>query len=157
MDRNQVEGVLGHEITHISNGDMVTMTLLQGVVNAFVMFLARLIAFVISQQVKEESRRGVQMMVTIALEILLSVLGMLVVAGFSRLREFRADAGGARLSGREKMIAALEALGRGAAIVDKRAPSLAAFKISGRRGGLLALLATHPPLELRIERLRRAF
>jgi heat shock protein HtpX len=71
MDRNQVEGVLGHEITHIANGDMVTMTLLQGVVNAFVMFLARLIAFLISQQVKEESRRGVQMMVTIALEIAL--------------------------------------------------------------------------------------
>ncbi|MBL0059516.1 MAG: protease HtpX [Elusimicrobia bacterium] len=157
MDRNQVEGVLGHEITHIANGDMVTMTLLQGVVNAFVMFAARVIAFAISQNVKEESRRGVQMMVTIVLEILLSVLGMLVVAGFSRLREFRADAGGARLSGREKMIAALEALGRGAGLVDKRAPSLAAFKISGRPGGFLALLATHPPLEVRIERLRRAY
>lgn len=155
MDRNQVEGVLGHEIAHVANGDMVTMTLLQGVVNAFVMFLARVIAFAVSQNVKEESRRGVQFMVTIVLEILFSFLGMFVVAAFSRRREFRADAGGARLSGREKMIAALEGLRRGVGIVDKRAPSLAAFKISGQRGGLMALLSTHPPLDVRIARLRQ--
>jgi heat shock protein HtpX len=94
-------------------------------------------------------------MVTIVLEILFSFLGMFVVAAFSRRREFRADAGGARLSGREKMIAALEGLRRGVGIVDKRAPSLAAFKISGQRGGLMALLSTHPPLDVRIARLRQ--
>jgi heat shock protein HtpX len=156
MDRNQVEGVLGHEVSHIANGDMVTMTLLQGVVNAFVMFLARIIAFAISQNVKEGSRRMVQFVVTIVLEILLSFLGMMVVAAFSRYREFRADAGGARLSGREKMIAALEGLQRGVGLEDKRAPSLAAFKISGKRGGFMALMSTHPPLDVRIERLRRS-
>ncbi len=155
MDRNQVEGVLGHEITHIANGDMVTMTLLQGIVNAFVMFLARVIAFAVSQNVKQESRRGVQFMVTIVLEILLSFLGMLVVAAFSRRREFRADAGGARLAGREKMVDALEGLRRGMGIADNRAPSLAAFKISSQRRGLLALLATHPPLDVRIARLNQ--
>lgn len=155
MDRNQVEGVLGHEVTHIANGDMVTMTLLQGIINAFVMFLARIIAFAVSQNVKEGSRRGVQFMVTIVLEILLSFLGMFVVAAYSRRREFRADAGGARLSGREKMIAALEGLRRGGSLVDKRAPSLAAFKISSQRRGFMALLSTHPPLDVRIARLRQ--
>lgn len=155
MDHDQIEGVLGHEVAHIANGDMVTMTLLQGVVNAFVMFLARVAAFALSQNVKEESRRSVQFMVTIVLEILLSFLGMIVVAGFSRYREFRADAGGARLTGREKMIAALEGLRRGLGVMDKRAPTLAAFKISGKPGGLMALLSTHPPLEQRIARLRQ--
>lgn len=155
MDRGQVEGVLAHEVSHIGNGDMVTMTLLQGIVNAFVMFLARVIAFAVSQNVKEESRRGVQFMVTIVLEILLSFLGMMVVAAFSRAREFRADAGGARLAGREKMVSALDGLRRGLGLVDKRAPSLAAFKISGKQGGLMALLSTHPPLDVRIARLRQ--
>lgn len=155
MDRQQVEGVLGHEITHVANGDMVTMTLVQGVINAFVMFLARVIAFAVSQQVKEESRRSIQFMVTILLEIVFSLLGMLVVAGFSRWREFRADAGGGRLAGREKMIAALQALQRNVAAIDNRQAAIATLKISGRRG-FLALLSTHPPLEERIERLRQA-
>ncbi len=156
MDRRQVEGVLGHEISHVANGDMVTMALIQGVINAFVMFFARVIAFAVSQQVKENARRTVQFMVTIVLEILLSFLGMMVVAAFSRWREFRADAGSARLAGREKMIAALEALRRSTGLVDNRQAALAAFKISGRRGGMLALIATHPPLEERIARLQRA-
>ena len=156
MSHDQVEGVLSHEITHISNGDMVTMTLIQGVVNAFVMFLARIIAFAISQNVKEGNRRGVQMMVTFALEIGLSLLGMIVVAAFSRRREFRADAGGAQLAGREKMITALQALQRGfGTAVDNRGPALATMKISGKRGGFLALLSTHPPLETRIARLQQ--
>jgi heat shock protein HtpX len=155
MDRAELEGVLGHEITHVANGDMVTMTLLQGVVNAFVMFFARVIAFAVSQKVKEESRYAVRFGVTILCEILLSFLGMLVVAAFSRWREFRADAGGARLAGTPKMIAALQALGQNR-LVDNRQPSLASLKISGRPGGLLALLATHPPLEARIARLRAA-
>ncbi|HMU96336.1 MAG TPA: M48 family metalloprotease, partial [Elusimicrobiota bacterium] len=155
MDRRQVEGVLGHEITHISNGDMVTMTLIQGVVNAFVMFFSRVIGFLVSQQVKEEARRSIQFLVTIVTQVLFSLLGMIVVASFSRWREYRADAGGARLAGREKMIAALEALGASRAPVDTRQASVAALKISGRRG-LLALLSTHPPLEDRIARLNRA-
>jgi heat shock protein HtpX len=153
MDHAQIEGVLGHEITHVSNGDMVTMTLLQGVVNAFVMFFARVIAFALSQQAKEESRRSIQIGVTFMLEILLSFLGMMVVAAFSRWREYRADAGGARLAGREKMVAALETLGRSVGLVDDRQRALQAFKISGRRG-LMAFLATHPPIEDRIARLR---
>jgi heat shock protein HtpX len=154
MDRDEVAGVLGHEVAHVANGDMVTMTLLQGVVNAFVMFFARVIAFAVSQNAKEESRRSIQMLTTVVLEILLSFLGMIVVAGFSRFREFRADAGGARLAGREKMVAALEALRRSTGLVDNRQKSLAAFKISGRPGGLMALFSTHPPLDVRIARLR---
>lgn len=155
MDGAQVEGVLGHEISHVANGDMVTMTLIQGIINAFVMFFARVIAFAISNQVKENARRGVQMAVTFVLEILLSVLGMMVVAAFSRYREYRADAGGARLAGREKMISALEALRRSVEGVDNRQPALSAFKISGRRHGFMMFLSTHPPLEDRIARLRQ--
>lgn len=156
MDGDQVEGVLGHEIAHVANGDMVTMTLIQGIINAFVMFLARVIAFAVSSQVKEDARRGVQFAVTLVLEILLSVLGMMVVAAFSRHREYRADAGGARLAGRGKMISALEALQRSTGMVDNRQPALAAFKISGRRSGFMAFLSTHPPLEDRIARLQQA-
>jgi heat shock protein HtpX len=155
MNHDQIEGVLGHEITHINNGDMVTMTLLQGVVNAFVMFFARVIAFAVSQGVKEESRRTVNFLVTIVLEICLSILGFMVVAGFSRWREFRADKGGAQLAGTDKMIGALEELRR---TIELRQPeenrALATFKISGKSGGFLALMATHPPLEVRIQRLR---
>ena len=112
MSQRQMEGVLGHEVAHIANGDMVTMTLVQGVVNAFVMFFARVIAFAVSQNVKEESRRMVNFMVTMALEIAFSLLGAMVVAYFSRRREFRADAGGAQLAGSASMIDALKALKR---------------------------------------------
>jgi len=161
MDREQVEGVLGHEIAHIANGDMVTMTLLQGVINAFVMFFARVIAFAVAQLLRRGDDEGpsymIQFLVTIVMEIILSILGALVVAAFSRWREFRADAGGARLAGRGAMISALEALRRTAGRVDPRGEALATFKISNpRRGGLRMLFATHPPLEARIARLRRA-
>jgi heat shock protein HtpX len=156
MNRNQLEGVLGHEVAHIANGDMVTMTLIQGVVNAFVMFLARVIAFAVSLHVKEESRRMVNLMVTIVLEIALILLGSMVVAAFSRWREFRADKGGAALAGRTNMIEALQALRRtlGTVHTEERA-SVAALKISGKRGRFLALLATHPPLEARIAALEK--
>jgi heat shock protein HtpX len=154
MDRDQIAGVLGHEITHISNGDMVTMTLIQGVVNAFVMFLARVIAFAVSQSVREESRYMVQFLVTIVLEIALSILGLLVVAWFSRAREFRADAGGAHLAGRERMVGALQALQRTTQLVDNQQHALATLKISGS-GGMMALFATHPPLEERIAALQQ--
>src|SRR4029453_4221090 len=102
MDRDQVEGVLGHEITHVANGDMVTMTLLQGIVNAFVMFFARVIAFVVTQSMRSESRRMVQYLITFVLEIALSILGFMVVAAFSRWREFPAESGGGQLAGPHK-------------------------------------------------------
>ena len=155
MSREELEGVLGHEVAHIANGDMVTMTLVQGVVNAFVMFLARVIAFALSQGSDREGRRSSQMMTVMLLEIALGFLGMIVVAWFSRLREFRADAGSARLVGREKMIAALQALQRRFEPHDTQ-EAYAALKIAGGRGGFMALISTHPPLEERIVALRRS-
>jgi heat shock protein HtpX len=159
MGRQEVEGVLGHEITHVANGDMVTMTLVQGVINAFVMFFARAIAFAVVQAMRRDDDRGggwgMQYLITFVLEIILSLLGAMVVAAFSRWREFRADAGGARLAGRESMISALVALQRSAELVDTRQQALATLKIAGKRGGLALLFASHPPLEERIERLRR--
>jgi heat shock protein HtpX len=155
LGRDEVEGVLGHEITHVANGDMVTMTLIQGIVNAFVMFIARIIAFAVSQGVREESRAMVNFLVVIVLQIVLSILGMIVVAWFSRQREFRADAGGARLAGRQKMIGALEALQRTSELVEPEQQSLATLKIAGKPRGFLGLFATHPPLEERIEALKR--
>lgn len=155
MNRAEIEGVLGHEIAHIANGDMVTMTLLQGVINAFVMFLARVISFAISQGSRQEGgARSSNFMITFLLEIVLSVFGMMVVAAFSRWREFRADKGGATFAGNTKMIAALERLKANSERVDTGRASMAAFKISGRSGGFMALFSTHPPLEERIQRLR---
>lgn len=156
MDRAQLEGVLGHEIAHVANGDMVTMTLVQGVINAFVMFLARVIAFFIANRGRDEdSSVSPNYLVIFLLEMALSALGMIAVAAFSRYREYRADAGGASLAGREKMIAALEALRRSSEYVDLTGKaSLATLKISGRRR--FSLFATHPPLEDRIERLKAA-
>jgi heat shock protein HtpX len=159
MNREQLEGVLGHEISHIANGDMVTMTLLQGVINAFVMFLARVIAFFIARSKDgERSSPMMNFLIVAVLEIVLSAFGMIAVAAFSRWREFRADAGSARLAGREKMINALEALRRTAKYADRTGnASVAAMKIAGKPKGFLGLLfATHPPLEARIERLKAA-
>lgn len=157
MDRSQVEGVLAHEVAHIANGDMVTMTLVQGIINAFVMFLARVIAFFLANRGRDsESSSAPNYLVIMLLEIGLSFLGMLVVAAFSRYREYRADAGGAGLAGREKMIAALEALKRSVNYADLTGKeSLATLKISGKRGGFNPF-STHPPLEDRIERLKTA-
>lgn len=152
MNRDQIEGVAAHEIAHISNGDMVTMTLIQGVVNAFVMFFARIIAFAVSQSVKEEQRRMVQFIVVLALDIVLGILGSMVVFWFSRHREFRADAGSARFVGRDKMIAALQFLGRLRAAPEDHA-SIATLKISGKSSGWINLLASHPPIEQRIRAL----
>ena len=152
MSRDELEGVLAHEIAHIANGDMVTMTLVQGVINAFVMFLARAIAFALSQSSDRDGRRSTNMMTVFALEIAFGFLGMIVVAWFSRLREFRADAGSARLGGREKMIAALKALQRRFEPSDAR-ESYATLKIAGGRSGFMAMISTHPPLSERIEAL----
>lgn len=158
MDKSAVEGVLGHEVAHIANGDMVTMTLVQGVINAFVMFAARVIAFLVTQNSRSENRYFMQSMITMVLQIALSFLGMMVVAAFSRWREYRADAGGASLAGKQKMILALEALRE---VTRRRVPqeqhaSLATLKISGNRGGMAALFSTHPALEDRIERLKNS-
>ncbi len=162
MKHAEVNGVLAHEVAHIANGDMVTMTLIQGVVNAFVMFLARVIAFILTmtgQKDDQGSQRtpftyyAVQMI----LEIAFMILGSIVVAKFSRYREFRADAGGARLAGRDHMIQALESLKKTFESVDPAAqPAIAALKISSRPGGIMKLFLTHPPLEERIKRLRAA-
>lgn len=157
MSRDQVRGVLGHEIAHVANGDMVTMTLVQGVVNAFVMFFARVAAFALSQNVDEEKRAIVRYATTFVLEILFSFLGMFVVAYVSRAREFRADAGGAKLAGRMNMISSLQALQSLYFPHAEENPSIATLKISSgkRKGGLMALLSTHPPLEERIRRLQK--
>ena len=154
MDRAEVEGVLGHEIAHIANGDMVTMTLVQGVINALVMFLARVIAFFLANRGRD-SNAAPSYFVVFILEIALSALGMIAVAAFSRYREYRADAGGAELAGRQKMISALEALQRTTRLVDLTGKeSLATLKISGKRK--FSLFSTHPPLEERIARLKAA-
>jgi heat shock protein HtpX len=161
MDKDEVEGVLGHEIAHIANGDMVTMTLLQGLINAFVMFLARIIAMALAARGgrDEERSSGANFFVVMALQAVLSPLGFLVVAWFSRQREFRADAGGARFAGKGKMVGALRALNQTfnrEHVEDEGRGSLATLKISGKPSGFMALLSTHPPLEERIERLQKA-
>jgi heat shock protein HtpX len=161
MNQAQLEGVLGHEIAHIANGDMVTMTLLQGVINAFVMFFSRVIAFAITQAMsrgdneREGSRNNwwLNYAITMVLEIVFSILGMILVAYFSRRREFRADAGGAQFAGRENMVGALRALQTYVERVDESHQSLRAFKINGGRSKFFALFSTHPPLAERIERL----
>jgi heat shock protein HtpX len=170
MSHEQLEGVLGHEITHITNGDMVTMTLLQGVINAFVMFLARVLAFAVSQAMRDrDSERSggggwfMQYMLTMVFEMVFALFGAMVVAAFSRWREFRADAGSARLAGREPMIAALKKLQsfyanprvmeQMAAVTADQPATVKTLKIAGRPTGFLGLLASHPPLEDRIARL----
>jgi heat shock protein HtpX len=162
MRQYDVEGVLGHETAHIANGDMVTMTLLQGVVNAFAMFLAWVLAIALSRGSDRDDNRGgnffMQWMLMNVFQSVFMMLGMIVVCAYSRWREFRADAGGARYAGREHMISALKTLqavheGGADMAPEAQKPAFQALKISGRTGGLLALFASHPPLEERIARL----
>ncbi|MGD8838686.1 MAG: protease HtpX [Gammaproteobacteria bacterium] len=154
MSRDEVEAVLGHEVSHVANGDMVTMGLLQGVLNTFVIFFSRVIGILVDRVVfRIERGIGPGFWIgSIIAEIVLGIVAAIIAAWFSRRREFRADAGGASLAGRGKMIAALQRLQLG-----HEQPSLpgemASFGINGR-AGLAVLLATHPPLEERIERLR---
>jgi heat shock protein HtpX len=156
MNHQEIEAVLGHEMTHVANGDMVTLTLVQGVVNTFVIFLARVIGNIIDRAVfRSEDGRGIASFVTIiVLQLLLGILANMIVMWFSRRREFRADSGGARLTGTENMIAALEALKR----VHEPLPSkqFAAFGIAdgSAGGGLKRLFMSHPPLDERIAALR---
>ena len=155
MSRDEAEAVLGHEITHVANGDMVTLALIQGVVNTFVIFLSRVIGQLVDRVVfKNERGQGPAFWITtIVAELVLGVLASIIVMWFSRRREFRADAGGAHLAGREKMIAALERL---ASVHPQPLPNqMAAFGISGTIGqGLRRLFMTHPPLSERIAALR---
>jgi heat shock protein HtpX len=161
MSSRELEGVLSHEIAHIQNGDMVTMALIQGVVNAFVMFLARALALVLSSQGKnrERSSSGSYYLFVILFEVVFMVLGSLVVAWFSRYREFRADLGGSHIAGKQKMISALEALQRMKNIQDPQMakPAFDSLKISSvKKQGWKRLFASHPPLELRIQRLQES-
>lgn len=154
MNRDEIEGVLGHELTHVVNGDMVTMTLIQGVINTLVLILARLIATAVAGNFEERSRPTIQMLLYYALQIALSILGSIVVNYFSRHREFRADAGGAHLAGKEKMIGALRALSGVYGDVDNEHQALATLKISGQSRRMVSLLfSTHPPLDERIRAL----
>ena len=156
MTRDEAEAVLAHEVSHVANGDMVTLTLIQGVVNTFVMFLARIIGHTIDRVVfKNEEGPGIGYFVTvIVLEIIFGILASTIVMGFSRWREFRADAGGAQLAGRDKMIAALQRLAQ--TYGQSTLPSeVRAFGISGGvASGLKKLFMSHPPLAERIQALR---
>jgi len=156
MNRDEVEAVLGHEISHVANGDMVTLALIQGVVNTFVIFLSRVVGYLVDRLVfKTERGHGPAFFITsIAAQLVIGFLASMIVFWFSRQREFRADAGGASLAGSPKMIAALERLKQGTAETDLP-EQMAAFGISGRRmSGIAHLFATHPSLDDRIAALR---
>ena len=158
MDREQVDAVLGHEISHVANGDMVTMALLQGVLNTFVIFLARVIGTIADRALSGNRDNGgggfAYFAIVMVLQLVLGALASLIVMAFSRWREFRADAGGARLAGRGAMISALERLAgnHGENTLPK---AIAAFGISGE-GGVARLFMSHPPLAERIAALRAA-
>ena len=157
--RDEVRAVMAHEIGHVANGDMVTLTLIQGVVNTFVMFLARIIGHTVDRVVfKTERGFGIgYYVVTIVAEIVLGILASMIVFWFSRRREFRADAAGAHLAGDRHMVAALQRLQMGQGIPQDLPGELTAFGISeGLKEGLAGLFSSHPPLEDRISALQRA-
>jgi len=156
MNQEEAEAVIGHEISHVANGDMVTMTLIQGVVNTFVIFFARVIGnFVDRAILKNESGHGIGFFITtIVAQLVLGILASIIVMWFSRLREFRADKGGARLAGKQSMIRALERL-KQAHGEPKMPEQMAAFGIrGGRPDGIKRLFMSHPPLDERINALR---
>ncbi len=156
MNRGEVEAVVGHEVAHVANGDMITLTLLQGVLNTFVLVLSRVLGQVLDRAVFKSNRAyGPGYFISvIVLQIVLGILASIIVMAFSRWREYRADEGGAQLAGRANMISALQTLGKrsGASSLPE---SVEAFGISGRVGhGLRALLMSHPPIEMRIKALQ---
>ena len=157
MNREEVEAVIGHEVAHVANGDMVTMTLIQGVMNTFVVFLSRVIGYFVDKVVLRNEREGPGMgyyITTIVLDIVLGVLAAVIVAWFSRQREYRADAGSAALMGRKQpMINALARLG---GLDPGELPqSVATMGISGKPSGMMALFSSHPPIEDRIRALQQ--
>jgi heat shock protein HtpX len=159
MNEIEIEGVLGHEIAHIANGDMVTMALVQGVVNAFVMFFSRIVAFAITQAMSDKDDRDsrpnpfVQMMLVFVLDIIFGILASPIVAAFSRYREYRADRGGADLAGKDKMIAALQALSRSypqlEMVKEESNPNFKSMQISSKDAAM-RIFSSHPPLSKRI-------
>lgn len=157
MDRDEAEAVLAHEVSHVANGDMITLALIQGVVNTFVIVASRVVGHFVDRVVfKTEEGHGPAFIITaIIAQLVFGVIASVIVFHFSRQREFRADAGGAQLAGRPKMVAALEKLQQ--SVSQPHLPDqMAAFGISGNRGsGLRRLFMTHPPLEERIEALKR--
>jgi heat shock protein HtpX len=157
MDRNEAEAVLAHEVSHVANGDMITLALIQGVVNTFVIVASRLVGYFVDRVIlKSEREHGPGFFITSMIaQMVFGLLASIVVCWFSRQREFKADAGSAALAGREKMVSALERL-RMTAGQPHLPDQMAAFGISGTvGGGLKRLFMTHPPLEERIEALRR--
>jgi len=154
MNRDEIEAVLAHEISHIANGDMVTLALVQGVVNTFVLFLSRLVGYFVDRVIlKNERGLGIGFFLTsLAAQIVFGILASTIVFWFSRQREFRADAGGAGLAGTNKMISALQSL-KSVAEPQPLPEQMAAFGISGGPGRFGRLFMSHPPLEERIERL----
>ncbi|HSG87904.1 MAG TPA: protease HtpX [Pseudomonadales bacterium] len=159
MKPEEVRAVLAHEIGHVANGDMVTLALVQGVVNTFVMFLARLAGFFVDRVLlKNERGLGIGYFVTtVIMDIVLGMLAMAIVMWFSRYREFRADSAGARLAGRPHMIAALQRLKAGAEMPDAMPATMQAFGINqGVRRGMQAMFSSHPPLDVRIAALQNA-
>ena len=158
MTREEVEAVIGHEVAHVANGDMVTLTLIQGVMNTFVVFLSRVIGYFVDRVILRNDRDGPgigYIITTIVLDLVLGVLAAVIVAWFSRQREFRADAGAAQLMGRKQpMINALARLGGVPA--GELPQQVQAMGINGRPGGVMALLSSHPPIEDRIRALQQA-
>jgi len=157
MNDDEIKGVLGHEVAHISNGDMVTMTLVQGLVNSFVMFFARILAKVVSGLIsrdREEKNSFLEFMLVFVFELVLGLLGLMITSYYSRVREFKADKEGAKLAGRRQMIMALEALKKDRYITaGETAEKMAAFKISSKVK-LMKLFSTHPDLDIRIQKLK---
>ncbi|EGJ11515.1 heat shock protein HtpX [Rubrivivax benzoatilyticus JA2 = ATCC BAA-35] len=158
MTREEAEAVIGHEVAHIANGDMVTMTLIQGVMNTFVVFLSRVVGYFVDRVILKNDREGPGIgyyATTIVLDIALGVLAAIIVAWFSRAREFRADAGAAQLMGRKQpMINALARLG---GLEPGQLPQqVQAMGINGKPGGFMALFSSHPPIEERIRALQQA-
>jgi heat shock protein HtpX len=158
MKRDEVEAVLGHEISHVANGDMITLSLIQGVVNTFVIFMSRIVGYFVDRVIlKNEEGHGIGFFMTnIVAQIVFGILASMIVMWFSRKREYLADAGGAKLAGAGSMIAALESLQRGA--IEPLPGQMKAFGIAGKpsTSGLKLLFMTHPPLEDRIEALKRS-
>lgn len=154
MDKDAVEGVLAHEVAHIANGDMVTMTLIQGVINTFVVFFSRIAAYAVSKRLGSEMSHIVHFVLIIVFQILFGILGSIAVMGFSRHREFRADVGGADLAGKDKMIRALQQIKQNVTLVERDQEAFQSLKINGGKSKLVRLLSSHPELDERIRRLQ---
>jgi heat shock protein HtpX len=161
MQPHELEAIIGHEISHIANGDMVTMTLLQGIINAFVMFLARILAFALARGSKNEKESsfsyGSYYLFVYLFEIIFMILGSIVICFYSRRREFRADLGGAQLSSFNYMISALQSLESAAEVrPSEEKPALQAFMIYSHKQSLFSkLFSTHPPIAQRVEKLKQ--